>query len=172
MVEIEEISNGGGAGPVSAARLQCEPRLESRGALPRAPDLTPSAEVSWFLLLEGGRTKSPGCVAECAGGERGHGLRVPRSTRALLGRFPFPREKGTEKGTEENVAGAEWKTRHLPEVWFYVWFEWRARARSFGGMSSTSGAKNRIPLWTGPNPTRSFFDPILPFLRSFLERDV
>ena len=52
----------------------------------------------------------------------------------FLGRFPFPREKGTEKGTKENVAGAEWKTRHLAEVWFYVWFERGARTRSSGGL--------------------------------------
>ena len=51
----------------------------------------------------------------------------------FLGRFPFPREKGTEKGTKENVAGAEWKTRHLAEVWFYVWFGWgRARGHLVG----------------------------------------
>ena len=72
------------------------------------------------FLLEGGRTKSAQAASQNA--SAGFGLRtpVPRSARALLGRFPFPREKGTEKGTEENVAGAEWKTRHLAEVWFYV----------------------------------------------------
>ncbi len=49
IVEIEEGSNGVGWRPVCAARLQCEPR--SRGASPRAANLVPSAEVSWFFCL-------------------------------------------------------------------------------------------------------------------------
>ena len=172
MFEIDRDFEWGWGGTCKCCPFAARASLRSRGAAPRVPNLTPSAEVSWFFCLREAEQNPPGCVAECAGGGRGHGLQVPRSTRALLGWFPFAREKGTEKGTEENVAGAEWKTRHLPEVWFYVWFEWRAHARSFGGMSSARGAKNRIPLWTGLNPTQSFFDPILPFLPSFLERDV
>ena len=99
MFEIEEIANEGGGEPVSTARLQCEPRSRGASHSHRAPDLAPSVEVGWFFRSREAERNPQGCIAECVGGGSGCGLRVPRSAGLLLGRFPFPREKGTEKGT-------------------------------------------------------------------------
>ena len=89
---------GRGGEPLGIARLLCEPR--SRGASRRVPDLAPRAEVGWFFCLREAEQSPPACVARCVGGWWWWcGLCVPRSARSLLGRFPFPREKGTETGT-------------------------------------------------------------------------
>ena len=40
------------------------------------------------------------------------------------------------------------------------------------GELDTTGPKKWLPPWTACNPTRSFSDPILPFLDDFLEGDV
>ncbi len=41
--------------------------------------------------------------------------------RLHAGSFPFPREKGSEKGSQKSVGGVCRKTRLLPEVWLEVW---------------------------------------------------
>ena len=83
---------GAGAGPVSTARLQFEPR--SRGASPRVPDLGPSAEVGWFFCLREAEQNPPSLRRRTRW--RGEGLWTPSAevSSPFAGLVPFCPRKG------------------------------------------------------------------------------
>ncbi len=74
------------------------------------PPLALSGQVSWNFCLREADEKRPSLTCE-------HFIEVaPHARRALgahWGHFPFPREKGSEKGSEQSVAGVARKPDFL-----------------------------------------------------------
>ena len=76
------------------------------------------------------------------------------------GRFPFPRKKGSEKGSWQTLAGVARKPDFFPEVLLEVLF-W---AVGSGGGRNRTYRKSGSPFEPKGSPSRLLSDPILLFL--------
>ena len=78
-----------------------QPEATSRGG--QMEPLAPSGEVGWIFCLRGAEEKRPSRA--CA--------RQDLAAPPPRGHFPFPREKGSEKGSYQSVAGVARKPDFL-----------------------------------------------------------